>query len=131
MNIRTHIATSGLKIMLEGNYGIPVVLTAPDATVIDTDEDGKTLKGQVLYDHDSLDPESGDLISVKATQVTLRKTALSRVPVAGENWQVSIPLDPSDLTTFTTMISTADESTVDGQSAGFVILKPKDAEQSA
>ncbi|RKX22190.1 MAG: hypothetical protein DRP45_11605 [Candidatus Zixiibacteriota bacterium] len=130
MNIREHLATKGLKRMIEGNYGLPVVLITPDGTTISTDEDGNTLKGQVLYDHDSLDPETGDLMSTKEIRVTLRKTALSQIPVAGETWKVSIPDDPSDTDTLTTYLMNPDESPVDGQSAGFITLKPKNVDQS-
>lgn len=130
MNIRTHIATKGLKTMIEGNYGLPVVLISPTGSTISTDENGNTLKGQVLYDHDSLDPETGDLMSTQELRVTLRKTALSRVPIAGETWKVSIPLDPSEPDAMTTYIMNEDESPVDGQSAGFITLKPKNVDQS-
>jgi hypothetical protein len=82
MNIREHLATKGLKRMIEGSFGLPVVLIAPDGTEINTDDDGNELKGQVLYDHDSLDPDTGDLTSTKEIRVSLRKTALSQVPVA-------------------------------------------------
>ncbi|RKY06725.1 MAG: hypothetical protein DRP56_06885 [Planctomycetota bacterium] len=116
--------------MIEGNYGLPVVLITPDGTTISTDEDGNTLKGQVLYDHDSLDPETGDLMSTKEIRVTLRKTALSQIPVAGETWKVSIPDDPSGQDAMTTYLMNPDESPVDGQSAGFITLKPKNVDQS-
>jgi len=130
MNIRTHLSTKGLKRMLEGNYGLPVVLVAPDGTTINTDEDGNALKGQVLYDHDSIDPETGDLMSTKEIRVTLRKTALSQVPASGETWKVSIPTDPSDPGTMTTYLINADESVIDGQSAGFIVLKLKNVDAS-
>lgn len=131
MNIRTHVATNGLKRMLEGNFGIPIVLVAPDGTKISTDESGNTLKGQVLYDHDSIDPDTGDLTNTKEIRVTLRKSALSRVPLPGEVWKISIPTDTSDLTAFTTYLLNGDESPVDGGSAGFITLKPKQVIQSA
>jgi len=130
MNIREHLATKGLKRMIEGNFGLPVILIAPDGTTISTDDEGNTLKGQVLYDHDSLDPETGDLMSTKEIRVTLRKTALSTIPAAGETWKVSIPDDPSGQDTMTTYLMNPDESPVDGQSAGFITLKPKNVDQS-
>jgi len=112
MNIRTHLATAGLKKMIEGNYGLPVELTAPDGTEIKLNEDGVTLKGEILYDREAIDPESGDLITVQEIMVSLRKTALSRIPLAGEIWKVAIPLNPALPTVLTTHLINADKAPI-------------------
>ena len=114
MNIRTHIATDGLTTMIEGNFGLPVELTAPDGIEIKLNENGFTLKGQILYDREALDPESGDLKTVQEIMVTLRKTALSRIPLAGETWKVAIPLDPALPTVLTTHLTNSDKAPIDG-----------------
>lgn len=130
MNLRKHIATSGLKLSLEsGGFGLPVELIAPDGTEIKTNEVGDKLKGQVLYDADGIDPESGDLIVVEETTVTLRITALSRVPLAGENWGVKIPVNPAIPDVLTQFIVNTDKSLTNGRSIGFIKLFLKDAEQ--
>lgn len=130
MNIRTHLAGAGLKKMIEGNFGLPVELTAPDGTEIKVNEDGDTLTGEILYDRDAIDPESGDLKTVQEIMVTLRKTALSRIPSAGETWKVAIPLDPSLPAILTTHLMNSDKAPIDGGTIGFVKLFLKDVEQS-
>lgn len=130
MNIRTHLATDGLKKMIEGNFGLPVELTAPDGTEIKLNENGVTLKGEVLYDREAIDPESGDLKTVQEIMVTLRKTALFRVPKVGEKWKVAIPLSPSLPTVLTTHLINSGQAPVDGDSIGFIKLFLKKVEQS-
>jgi len=130
MNIRTHIATDGLTTMIEGNFGFPVELTAPDGTEIKLNENGVTLKGQVLYDREAIDPESGDLKTVQETTVTLRKTALSRIPLAGETWKVAIPLDPALPAVLTTHLINSDKAPIDGDSIGFIKIFLQNVEQS-
>jgi hypothetical protein len=136
--IRQHIATAGLKLMIEkGGFGLPVELTPPAAADpgqvgdITTNEDGDPLMGQVIYDFDIMDPESGDKMTVKETMVTLRKTALRVVPEPGQTWGVRIPLDPSDPETLTQFIINTDQSLMDGQTAGFIILNLKTIDQSS
>lgn len=130
MNIREHIATKGLKRMIEGNYGLPVELIPPTGVDITENEDGDTLKGQILYDREGVDLETGGMIVIGGTTVTLRKTALSRVPVAGETWGIRIPVNPADPDTLSVFLINTDEAPTDGQSAGFIVLKLKEAEEA-
>lgn len=130
MNICEHIATKGLKRMIEGNYGLPVELIPPTGVDITENEDGETLKSQVLYDREGVDMETGGMIVIGGTTVTLRKSALSRVPVAGEIWGIRIPINPADPDTLSVFLINTDEAPTDGQSAGFIILKLKEAEEA-
>ena len=129
MNLRERMATGGLKVSIEGNFGLPVELITPDGVTITTNEDGDPLKGQVLYDRDGIDPETGDMIVVKETKVTLRRTALSRIPLPGEIWQIKIPQNPASPNTLTQFFCNADDAPVGGQSIGFITLKLKDVDQ--
>jgi len=129
VNLRTHIATAGLKKMIEGNFGLPIELTTPDGVEITTNEDGDVLKGEVLYDREEIDPESGELKTVKEIMVSLRKTALSIVPKSGETWKVAIPLDPALPSILTTHLINSDKAPIDGDSIGFIKLFLKDVEQ--
>jgi len=129
-NLRTHIATNGVKRSIEGNFGIAVELTDPDGNDITTNEVGETLKAQVLYDYDSIDPESGNMIVVEETQVSIRKTALARVPAAGEIWGIRIPVDPAFPDTLTQYLINTDEAPVGGSSIGFITLNLKQVDQS-
>jgi hypothetical protein len=130
MNIREHIATEGLKTSIEGNYGLPVILIPPDGIEINTNTDGDQLKGQVLYDRERMDPDNGDLISIGETKVTLRKTALSQVPVNGETWYCKVPINPAfpDVMTDKYLVE-GSRAIVDGRSMGFITLTPITAGQ--
>jgi len=129
-DLNQHIATTGLETSLEGNYGSLIELTAPDGETIKTNEKGLPLKGQVLYDRIGVDPETADEIVVNEISVSLRKSALSRVPESGESWKISFPLDPADPDTLTTHMLTEDHAPIDGGSIGFIKLFPQEAVQS-
>lgn len=129
-NIRTHLATAGLKIMLEGAFSALCELTDPDGVETKVNEVGDPLRGELLLDREDIDPESGDLVTVKETMLSLRKTALPRIPVAGETWKVAVALDASTPTVLTTHLANADESPTGGSTIGFIKLFLKDVEQS-
>lgn len=130
-NLRNHIARDGLKRSIEGNFGMQIELITPDGIEITQNEDGETLKAQVLYDRENIDPESGNLIVIKETRVVIRRSALSRVPEEGETWQVKIPINPALQNVLTQFLCNADESPEGGQSSGFITLKLKDVDQSS
>lgn len=78
---------------LESDFGSPVVLITPDGTIINTSVHGGPLYGRVQSDY-RRQTESGEIVVVKEPIVILRLSALSRVPAAGENWAIQIPLAP-------------------------------------
>lgn len=88
---------SDLSDTLENEWGMPVVLIAPDGTQYATsanDPTGATsLAGQVLYDQVRMTPE-GNVVVVNEPVVTLRLSSLSRVPLANENWILQMPISP-------------------------------------
>lgn len=129
-NLRDHIAGPGLKLSLEGNFGIHFELIAPDGTEIINNEVGETLKGQIIYDSEEFDPDTGGIKIVKQTEITVRRTVLTRVPLAGEKWGIRYPLDPGAQATLTTQVLNTDKAPEGGQSVGFITLFPKQAEQS-
>lgn len=86
-NIR-ELAERHLSVTLEGGYSLPVTLVSPDAEVQDD------ITGQVLYDTQVFNPDTGQNIVVNMPAVTLRLSSLSRVPVDGENWIIKIPIEP-------------------------------------
>lgn len=106
MNIREQIE-SDLETTLEGDFNLPVELIDPDGVVYDN------LLGQVLYD--SVD--ENEMLSGKPV-VTLRISSLTRVPLAGENWAVRIPQNPSTTDTLVTYI--LDKAPSHGRSIGFI-----------
>lgn len=129
MNLREHIATKGLKTSMEGNFGLPVELIAPDGTEIKTNEIGGTLKGQILYDTEGIDPDTGELVVVGKTEVSLRRTALSQVPASGEKWLISIPVNPAFPTVLSDFMINTDQAMTGGQTMGFIKLQLKQVEQ--
>lgn len=94
---------AGLEKMLEdyeNGYGLPVVLIAPDGTKQEysaNDPDTPRtilLAGRVTYARFEQDPATGMPYRVDNPIVTLRRSSLDRVPVAGEKWIVQIPEEP-------------------------------------
>lgn len=123
MNLREQIETD-LADTLEDpdGYGLPVVLIDPDGNIYDKSANDETqdLSGQILYDTTRADPDTGLDIIIHQPVVTLRRSSLSRVPVAGEKWMVRIPETPDPSAVKTTHgIERAPE---DGKSIGFIRL---------
>lgn len=87
---------SMLKITVEGLFSLPVILVAPDGVIQDKSANDPTddLSGQVLFDYKKFDPETGAEVIVNSPVVTLRRTSLNRIPVAGETWKIKMPVVP-------------------------------------
>lgn len=111
-----------LAVTLEGEWGLPVELVAPDG------EKYAGIKGQVLYETVRLNPESGERVVIPTPVVTLRRSTLPRVPAPGERWLVSIPASPIDLTMVPHVISPT-RAPEGGESIGFIRLYLQQAEQ--
>jgi hypothetical protein len=110
-------------------WGLPVILISPDGATQDKSANDATadLTGQILYDTTVIDPETGLQMIVSTPVVTLRRSSLTRVPVAGENWIVQIPETP-DASAIKTdhVLARAPEG---GKSIGFVRLYLNRVEQ--
>lgn len=115
MNIR-ELIESDLSITLEGDYGLPITLIAPDGVKYEE-------VGQVLYNS-----IGEDEIWTNKPVVTLRISTLTRVPVAGENWAVQIPQNPDEDGATTTYV--LDKPPVHCRSIGFIKLYLTKAVQS-
>jgi hypothetical protein len=93
-NLRV-VVESDLGTTLEGDWGLPVELIAPDGTVYNTKAGtDDPLVGQILYDSREDDPETGAEVIVNKPVVTLRRSSLGRIPAANEKWAVRIPTVP-------------------------------------
>jgi hypothetical protein len=81
-------------------FGLPVILISPDGETQEfSANDPETprtipLTGRVSYAWYREDPDGGMPMRVENPIVTLRKSSLDRVPLAGEKWTVSIPEKP-------------------------------------
>lgn len=130
MNLREQ-AESDLAQSLEGDFGLPVELISPDVEIINTRQsDGTTLKGQVLYNSKGVDIDTGLPIVVNNPVVSLRRSSLSRIPVAGENWIVRIPQNPSLTDTLIDFAIDPSRPPETGQSIGFVKLYLRATQQT-
>jgi hypothetical protein len=122
MNIRERIAT-GFGDLVASRLFFPVELKDPDGVEY-------KLKGEILYDKDAIDPETGDLIVVQETFISIFKEHLTRIPKAGERWVIKFPLNPAAQTVLSTFVLNSDKAPVDGGSIGFIKLFPQELEQS-
>ena len=123
MNLRVQVEAD-LEQTLEdpGGWGLPVVLIDPDGTIIDKSLNNPTedLTGQILYDTTVVNPESGLDMIVHKPVITLRRSSLSRVPVAGEKWMVRIPETPDP--SAAKILHRVERAPEDGKSIGFIRL---------
>jgi hypothetical protein len=103
-------------------WGLPVVLIDPDGAIIDKSANNPTedLTGQILYDTTVVNPETGLDMIVHKPVVTLRRSSLSRIPVAGEKWMVKIPEIPDP--TATKVLHKVERAPEDGKAIGFIRL---------
>ena len=80
------LAERDLGVTLKGDWSTPVGLIGPDGV-------RQSTTGQVLYDMVRFNPENGERVVVKNPVVTLRRSSLSPIPIAGESWIIEIPVD--------------------------------------
>jgi len=106
----------------ETGFGLPVVLIAPDGTKQDKSANDPTLdlSGQILYDTLVVDPQSGLEMVIHKPVISLRRSSLDQIPVAGEGWGVMIPETPDR--TATKVLHTIERAPEDGKSIGFIRL---------
>lgn len=128
MNLRAKVEKD-LKLTLEGDWGLPVALLSPAGVRYNTTVDGRALKGQVLYDIVRNNPETGDRVTVATPVVTLRRSSLARVPLAGESWVVEIPESPVDGATMKQFVFSPVRPPEGGASIGFIRLYLQEVEQ--
>jgi hypothetical protein len=124
-NLREQIETD-LSFTLENNedFGLPVILYGPDGNKQDKSANvpADNLMGQILYDTVRINPDTGEEMVVNNPIVTLRRSSLDRVPVAGETWAIAIPTTPSLTGTVSYFIIDATRAPEGGASIGFIRL---------
>lgn len=123
MNLRVQVEED-LHETLEDSegWGLPVVLIAPDGTKIDksANHPEEDLSGQILYDTTVVNPETGLDMIVHKPVVTLRRSSLSRIPVAGENWMAEIPETPDPAAA--KVLHKVERAPEEGKAIGFIRL---------
>ncbi len=129
-NLR-ELAESDLSTTLEGDFGLPVELTDPDGVIYTTKKDSTDLlMGQILYDTVLTDPATLEQMTVNLPIVSLRRSSLTRIPLAGETWHVRIPITPSLTATKQDFLISKDRAPDGGASIGFIKLYLQKATQS-
>jgi len=96
MNLRVQV-NKDLELSMEDEslWGLPVVLIGPDGIIYDKKKGTTTrLSGQVLYNRQEFDPNTGEELIIPDPIAVLRLASLVRVPQNGENWIVKIPIEP-------------------------------------
>jgi len=129
VNVR-QLVESDLKTTLEAEFFLPVFLT--DATTgikYTLNTDGDPLGGQVLNDSIKINPQTGEEELVKNPVVTLRRSTLIKVPIAGEVWSVEIPISPDPLADKKLYTIGAMRASDDGESIGYIRLYLEEAVQ--
>lgn len=122
INLR-ELVESDLAITLEGEWGLPVELTAPDGTT-------QTVNGRVDTDSIKLNPETGEAVIVDEPKVTLRRSSLMQVPEAGQYWHIKMPIAPNRLATKYDFLLAPDRAPEGGRSIGYIKLYLVKAEQA-
>ena len=135
VNLRER-AESDLKHSLEKEFALPVVLTDPDGVKYDESQNSAdpsnpdALSGQILYSYVAVNPDTGEEVIVNNPVVSLRRSSLLRVPVAGETWLFEIPITPSVTADKVPFIMDATRSPENDDSIGYTRYFLTKAEQS-
>lgn len=131
MNLRERVE-SDLATSIEGRWGLPVSLVSPDGVRQDYKKGSLTqrLKGQIIYDIVRLNPDTGEEVVIRTPVVSLRRSSLERIPLAGENWIVEIPETPSESADLAPYVLSFNRPPEGGQSVGFIRLYLQQVEQS-
>lgn len=118
-----------LEVVLEdyqNGFALPVILVAPNGVRQEfSANDPNTprtipLTGRVVYSRFDIDSATGVPCRIDNPIVTLRRSSLDRIPLAGELWSVQIPKEPridADLETYVTELPPRD-----GRSFGWIQL---------
>ncbi len=125
-NLRAQIERD-LGESIEGEWKIPVELTSPDGQVqrYSLNDPSQRLGGQVLYFSRQTNPETGEMIIVNQPVVSLRVSSLIRVPAAGENWFIRMPISPTVGAPVRSFVFTPTRSPEHGTDIGFIRIYPQ------
>ena len=131
MNLRERVE-SDLSFSLEGQWGLPVELINPNGEIINTSQNnGKTLMGQVMFDTLSTNLETGEELIIGNPNISLRLSSLSSYPSQTDyrTWFVKIPTTPS--ATADLVLHKVSEAPQGGRSIGYITLFLEKVSQSA
>jgi hypothetical protein len=112
---------------VEGEWKMEVELTSPDGErqIYSKNNPTEKLGGQVLYFSSRENPETGETIVVNNPVVSLRISSLDRVPQAGENWYIKMPISPIEGAEKVSFVFTPTRSPEHGTDIGFIRIYPQ------
>jgi hypothetical protein len=128
MNLRGMVERD-LGVTIEGDYGVPVVMTAPDGTIYSASTAATPIMGRLVYDHAEMTP-NGETVIVHNPCLTLRTSTLPRVPKTDEHWMFKVPLNMADQTKLALFFLDAGHPPENGASIGFTRFYLTSAVQS-
>jgi len=99
-------------------------LVAPDGAV----QSG--LKALILYDYRRVNPETGEPVVVHEPVIVLRRSSLTRVPLAGEKWEIRFPISPRAGAPIASFLLDGKRAPEGGETIGFIRLYPVKVGQS-
>ena len=124
MNLRA-VVEADLAHSLEGEWGMSVTLIDPDGEIYEG------LKGQVLNFTQQENPETGEVVVVNKPVITLRISSLTRVPLPGEKWIITYPVNPVPGAATKNGLFSATRAPEDGSDIGFMRMYPQETEQES
>ncbi len=101
-----------LATSLEGDFSLPVEIQTPNGAI-------QTVRGQVLYDRVSEDPQTGETVYVTDPVVVVRRSSLDPIPEPGDRLVIRIPSEPREDADHETYLC-FDQSFRGGRSLGLV-----------
>lgn len=111
-------------------FSTDCTLIAPDGERYTEDVDGNQLVCQFLSGRVPASPDSGEEMVVFRPVATFHRDSLQRIPVNGEKWSLSAPLDPTIPTVTTTMSFDPSKSIEGGRSLGTIRIYLSEVQQS-
>jgi len=121
-NLR-ELAETLLGLTVEGPFGLPIDLTAPDASKF-------SATGQLVYDRLEVNPDTGEVTVVVNPVAVLRRSSLTIVPDDGENWFFKMAIDPSTTATKGNFVMDGSRSIKGGRSLGIIRIPLQFVEQT-
>jgi len=90
------LAENDLSDVIEGEFGLAVILKTPEGVPIEKTVDGKPLKGFVRHSYMDTRQQRGanEKAIINSPVVKLRLSSLRKIPASGEKWMIGIPESP-------------------------------------
>lgn len=122
MNLRA-LAEADLGTTLEGDFATDITLKGPNGAT-------QTVRGRVRLCKSRPDLGTGEMVIVPDPNVTLRRSSLSPVPLAGEKWSVLFPDSPRADASLVTYLLDTTRALDGGKTLGLIKLPLVAADQS-